>query len=354
MTDRERPEPILDKDQAGRLARLLLQGVVREYPNAPGHILFGPEDQRSPRELHPAFYGCYDWHSAVHSHWALIRLLRLFPDLPEAGAIRAVLREHLTAANLRAEAAYLQEPGRRSFERTYGWAWLLKLAEELQAWDDPEAYAWSVHLEPLAAVVVAGYVEFLPKLRYPVRAGTHPNTAFGLAFALDFARACGEGLLESLIVEKSLAFFESDADAPAAWEPSAFDFLSPSLVEADLLSRVLPRDAFVHWFERFLPRLVDGEPRSLLEPAVTTDRSDPLLVHLDGLNLSRAWCMRRIARALGDAHPAAQVLEEAAARHARAGIANVFSGEYAGEHWLGSFAVYLLGGAGRPWKGARM
>ena len=338
----EKDKPALTRDQASAFARLALKGIRREYPNKPDHVLNDAADLRSPKQLHPAYYGCLDWHSSVHGHWMLVRLLRLFPDLPEAKEIRAVLAEHLTEKNLKAEADYFGQPNRQSFERTYGWAWLLKLAEELHGWDDADAKQWSRNLKPLADVVVARYRSFLPKQTYPIRTGVHPNTAFGLAFALDYARAVGDKPLAELLEERSRTYFAKDAAYPAAWEPGGEDFFSPSLMEADLMRRVLPAAEFRAWFGKFLPGIATGEPKSLLTPATVADRSDPKIVHLDGLNLSRAWCMRSIARALPADDPARKVLAESAARHAGAALQHVASGDYVGEHWLASFAVYLL------------
>ncbi len=332
----------LTEGQASAFARLALKGLGREFPNKPADVLNAAADVRRPREVHPAFYGSYDWHSSVHGHWMLARLLRRFPGLPEGAEVRAALAEHLTAENLRAEATSFHRPGARSFERTYGWAWLLKLAEELHGWDDPDARQWSDHLRPLAEVIVARYLDFLPKQTYPIRSGVHPNTAFGLAFALDYARAVGHAALRERVEERARAYFARDAGLPAAWEPDGADFLSPSLTEADLMRRVLPPEEFRAWLGRALPGLARGEPKNLLGPATVTDRSDPQLVHLDGLNLSRAWCLRGLAAALPAGDPARTALAESAARHAAAALPHVASGEYAGEHWLASFAVYLL------------
>ena len=253
-----------------------------------------------------------------------------------------MLGEHLTAKNLRAEADYLAQPNRKSFERTYGWAWLLKLAEELHEWDDPDGRQWSQNIRPLADAIVAHALDFLPKQTYPIRSGVHPNTAFALCFMLDYARAVGNRPLAKLIEERSRFYFGADAAVPARWEPGGTDFLSPSLIEADLMRRVLPPDEFRPWLRQFLPDLARGEPKSLLTPARVTDRSDPQLVHLDGLNLSRAWCMRSIAAALPADDPARKVLADSAALHAEAALRWVNSGNYMGEHWLASFAVYLL------------
>jgi len=332
----------MTSDQASSFAKLALRAVKTEFPNKPADVLNDEKDARPPRALHPAFYGSFDWHSSVHGHWMLARLLRLFPDLPEAKDIRSVLADHLTADNLRAEADAFVRPNAQSFERPYGWAWLLKLAEELHGWDDPDAKEWARNLKPLADAVAARMVAFFPKQTYPIRSGVHPNTAFAFALAFDYAEAVGDKRLRELIEERSRAYYGKDAAAPAAWEPDGADFLSPSLEEADLMRRVLPAEEFHTWFRRFLPDLAKGEPKNLLEPAKVTDRTDPQLVHLDGLNLSRAWCMRGITAALPKDDPARKVLAESAERHARAALGHVASGDYAGEHWLASFAVYLL------------
>ena len=281
------------------------EGRAKEYPNKPGHVLLNDADAKTPRALHPAFYGCYDWHSAVHGHWMLAHLLRKFPDLPEAKEIRDVLNSHLTAENVRGEVEYFNRKEAKSFERPYGWTWLLKLAEELHGWDDADAKKWSAAVRPLAELIAGRYIEHFPKQTYPIRSGVHPNTAFGFAFALDYARAVGDRKLEALIVERAKSYYAKDVDAPARWEPDGSDFLSPSLCEADLMRRVLPPAEFRTWFQRYLPGAAKGEPKNLFEPATVTDRSDPQLVHLDGLNLSRAWCMRGIASSLAADDPRA-------------------------------------------------
>lgn len=332
----------LTRDRASAFARLALKGLTKEYPHKPGYVLDGPADVRPPKSLHPAFYGCFDWHSSVHGHWLLVRLLKQIPDLPESTEARKVLAAHLTAENLMAEAAYFARPSAKSFERPYGWAWLLKLAEELHGWDDPAAKAWAGHLRPLTDVIVGRLRDFFPKQTYPIRTGVHPNTAFGLAFAHDFAKTTGDDPLRRVIEERARTYFADDADSPAKWEPSGADFFSPTLLEADLMRRVLPAAEFPAWFRRFLPGAARGEPASLFSPATVTDRTDPQLVHLDGLNLSRAWCLRDIAAALPADDPARGALAASARRHGEAGLAHVASGDYAGEHWLASFAVYFL------------
>jgi hypothetical protein len=332
----------LTKSEASHFAQLALKCVTKEYPNKPDHTINDGNDVRSPRVMHPAFYGCFDWHSSVHGHWMLVRLLRLFPDLPEGPQIRKALNANLSAESIAVEVAYLNQPNRQSFERTYGWAWLLKLAQVLSGWNDGDGKLWATNLQPLADALAQKYVGFLPKQTYPIRTGVHPNTAFGLAFALDYAVASGNKQLATLIEERSRTYFGNDANYPAAWEPGGEDFFSPALIEADLMRRVLKPAEFEQWFHRFLPDVTRGEPKSILRPAIVTDRSDPKLVHLDGLNLSRAWCMRSIAAALPEKDPARQILVQAATEHAKDALAHVSSGNYEGEHWLASFAVFLL------------
>jgi hypothetical protein len=335
------PDVLKERD-ASHFAGLALKCVAREYPNKPEHVVNNEADVRSPKSLHPAFYGCYDWHSSVHGHWMLARLLKRFPGLPEAAQIRAALNANLTAASIAAEVSYMKQPNRQSFERTYGWAWLLKLAEELQGWNDPDAKVWSENLKPLADQIAKSYLAFLPKQNYPIRTGVHPNTAFGLAFAFDYADKVGDDALKSLLIERSRTYYFADKDYPGGWEPGGEDFFSPAFMEADLMRRVLSSAEFATWFHAFLPGISKNAPTALLEPAVVTDRSDPKLVHLDGLNLSRAWCMRNIADALPADDTARGILKAAADKHVTAGLQHVASGDYAGEHWLASFAVYLL------------
>ena len=332
----------LTEKQASHFAALALKCVSREFPNKPEHVINNASEVSSPKVLHPAFYGCYDWHSSVHGHWMLVRLLKMFPSLPESTQIRAALAANLTAENIRAEVAYMKQPNRQSFERTYGWAWALKLAEELHSWNDADGRKWSENLQPLAETLTRAYLNFLPKQTYPIRTGVHPNTAFGLAFALDYAKATGERQLEALLNERSRTYFAKDTNYPGGWEPGGEDFFSAALMEADLMRRVMKPAEFATWFHRFLPDVAKGGPTALLHPAIVTDRSDPKLVHLDGLNLSRAWCMRSIAAALPANDPARKVLSAAADKHAAAALVHVASGDYAGEHWLASFAVFML------------
>lgn len=332
----------LTQAQASHFAALALKCVAREYPNKPDHVMNDGHDVDTPRTMHPAFYGCFDWHSSVHGHWMLVRLLRTFPNLPEGPQIRKALGQNLTADNIAGEIKYLKQPNRQSFERTYGWAWLLKLAEELSVLNDEDGREWSHNLQPLADAFVVQYLAFLPKQTYPIRTGVHPNTAFGLAFAFDYAQTTHNERLIALISERSRSYFAGDKDYPANWEPGGEDFFSPALMEADLMRRVLRPAEFRRWFHEFLPSLTTRRFAKLLRPAMVTDRSDPKLVHLDGLNLSRAWCMRSIAAALPKNDPARRVLTEAARLHAEDALAHVASGNYEGEHWLASFAVFML------------
>ena len=334
--------PPLTVESASNFARITLACVTKQYPNSPGYVLNAEADVQPPRSVHPAFYGCYDWHSSVHGHWMLARLLRLFPALPEREQIAAALDANLSAGNIQVEADYFKRPGTQAFERTYGWAWALKLAEELHMSSSPDARRWEQNLQPLSDTLVRRYLDFLPKQTYPIRTGLHPNTAFGLAFAIDYATAVGATALKDLLVTRSRDYYARDEDYPATLEPNGSDFLSPALVEADLMRRVLAPPQFAEWFHKYLPRLAKGEPRTLLEIAVVTDRSDPQLGHLDGLNLSRAWCMRHVAAALPPGDPARAVLETAGSVHAIDALQHVATGHYEGEHWLASFAVYLL------------
>ncbi len=333
----------LDLEKASKFAAMAMKCIEKEYPNKPSHVMNSEKEVLGPRAQHPAFYGCYDWHSAVHGHWMLVRLLKIFPGLPEAVEIRKALSRNLTAANILKEVEYFKQPGRKSFERIYGWAWFLKLVEELYGWDDPDGKAWKKNLGPLEAAVVKLYIDFLPKQAYAIRTGVHPNTAFGLAFGLDYARAVKNERLEEVLIERSYFYYYRDRDCPAGWEPGGEDFFSPCLMEAWLMRRVLVKPGeFVKWFRGFLPGMKEGKPWSLTEPAMVTDRSDGKLVHLDGLNLSRAWCMKGIAGVFPEGDVVRGHLLKAARRHAKDALSSIHSGNYAGEHWLASFAIYLL------------
>ncbi|MDF1702751.1 MAG: DUF2891 domain-containing protein [Planctomycetota bacterium] len=342
-----RPGEDLRAAQVTKFARVALAGITREYPNKPGNVMASAADVRSPRAMHPAFYGCFDWHSAVHGHWTLVRLLRLHPTWTEARAevVKAV-GANLTAKNLAAEAAYFDGKYNASFERTYGWAWLLRLAQELRAWDDDLGRAWARNLRPLETRIVALAKAYLPKLRIPIRSGQHTDTAFGLAFFLDYARAVKDTELEALCLERAKHYYTRDTDYPTRYEPSGHDFFSAGLNAADLMRRVLAPEAFATWIEAYLPTLATGALGPWTEPASVEDVTDGHLVHLAGLNLTRAWTMRGIAAALPAKHAGRAHLERLAQAHTEGGLGYVFSGDYAGEHWLGSFAVFLLTDAG--------
>jgi len=332
----------LTPELASRFALLALANVAREYPNKLDHVLAGPEDVRAPRALHPAFFGSFDWHSCVHAHWLLARILKSCPGLAEAGAIRAALDATLAPAHLEAELAYLGRPEARAFERSYGWAWLLKLAQELASWSDVDAHRWSRDLTPLAHAFAQRYLAWLAEATYPIRHGVHTNTAFALAFALDYARDCDAASLRAAVEAKARAWYLGDVDAPAGWEPSGADFFSPALIEADLMRRVLDANAFSAWLARFLPGIERGEPVALFAPVAVSNRADAYIVHLDGLNLSRAWCWRAIAATLPADDGRVRVATAAAEAHLEAGMRGVGSGEYVGDHWLATFAVLAL------------
>ncbi len=335
----------LTEETASGFARIALHCVHREFPNKPGHVMNDSTGVAGPAVLHPAFYGCFDWHSSVHGHWMLVRLLGLFPDMTEAPDIRKALDENLSEENILVEAEYFRQKNRASFERTYGWAWLLKLAGEVGRCPEPAARKWKMNLQPLVDVILENYFEFLPKQTYPIKRGVHPNTAFGLSFALDYARSSGNRDLALLIGDVGKEYYYDCISAcPAGWEPDGDDFFSPCLMIADLMRRVLSQDDYVRWLNKFLPELRYGLPESLFEPVEVSDRSDPKIVHLDGLNISRAWCMKGIALALPEDDPRRRVLEEVACLHAEEALAHVASGNYEGEHWLASFAVFLLAG----------
>jgi Protein of unknown function (DUF2891) len=326
---------------ASKFANLALSHLTREYPNQLTHRLAGPQDIQSPRALHPIFYGSFDWHSCVHGYWLVLRLIDRFPDLPEAARIIEVVETHLTDANVAGELAHLKLPHNRGFERPYGWAWLLALAAQVEALKLPQAANWAKAIAPLADAFVERFEEFLPKSTYPLRVGTHFNTAFALTLALDFARAsASRRWLETLIVDSARRWYLNDAGCQA-WEPSGDEFLSPSLMEAELMRRVLAPAEFDAWFARFLPALASREPATLFVPAAVSDRSDGKIAHLDGLNLSRAWCQRSLARALPESDTRRTVLLDAAGHHLQSALKHV-AGDYMGEHWLATFAMLAL------------
>lgn len=325
---------------ASPFARVALANVVQEYPNKPDHVLNDASEVRSPRQLHPVFYGSCDWHSCVHMHWLLARLLRLVPALPEARDIATIFDTHFTTAQVAGEIAYLNQPSRTSFERTYGWAWLLKLQTELieLARHDARATAWRDALQPLADAFAERYLHFLPIGQYPIRAGTHANSAFGLLFALDYADAIGHLALRRRINEKAHAWFGRDRRYPAAYEPGGDDFLSGGLMEAALMQRVVNSCGYADWWEVFCP--APHELQVWLTPVSVTDRRDPKLSHLDGLNLSRAWCWKMLERELPAALRAP--VGNAIDAHVAASLPHATEGDYAGTHWLASYALLAL------------
>ena len=326
----------LTEKQANLLAKLPLACIQKEYPNKLGQVLATKEDIQEPHELHPAFYGCFDWHSAVHGHWSLVALLKSYPNLDQAESIKDLLKQNLSAENIQTEVVYFNKKHNGSYERTYGWAWLLKLAEELYTWNDPLGKELLVNLKPLTDLIVERYLSFLPKLNYPIRVGEHTNTAFGLAFAWDYAHTVGHQELLSLIAKRAKDFYLNDQDCPLHWEPSGFDFISPCLAEAELMARVLDKSQFRSWFNKFLPKAI--EPTFHLAQGEVSDRTDGKLVHLDGVNFSRAWALYVIAKKLGNMSH----LEQLAVQHINYSLPNLVGDDYEGGHWLASFAIYAL------------
>jgi len=337
----------MDTATVERFAGLALECVHHEYPNKIAHVMQSDADLAPPRELTPAFYGCFDWHSAVHGHWLLTRLARLHPDAEFAGAARKALGRSLTAENIVAEAAYLAGEGRASFERPYGLAWLLCLAEELRAWETEEAQQWARNLAPLEAEAAERIAVWLPKLYYPIRTGEHSQTAFALGLILDWAELVENEEMVILVKGKALQFHLEDRACPLGYEPSGQDFLSPCIAEADLMRRILPPGQFARWLDRFLPEIPTDGGAEWLPVGVVTDRADGKLAHLDGLNLSRAWMLEGILSGLPDDDPRRPALEAAAAVHAKVGLASVTGEHYEGGHWLGSFATYLVTDKGK-------
>jgi hypothetical protein len=330
-----------DAQAAERFAKLALACVGKEYPNKISHVLNSDADVAPPRKLTPAFYGCYDWHSSVHGHWLLVRLLRTFPNASFVVPAREALRQSLTAENLKQEAAYLRGEGRSSFERPYGLAWLLQLCAELRESDDNQAQEMSANLRPLEDAAIERLKTWLPKLSHPVRIGEHDQTAFGLGLMLDYARSMKNDSFARLVAGSARKFFRADKICPLNYEPSGEDFLSPSLGEADVMRRVLPQMEFAKWLADFMPQIPMTGNGDWLKPVVSPDPSDPKLAHLDGLNLSRAWMLEGILSALPNDDRRKAALQAAANAHRRAGLAAVTGVHYEGGHWLGSFAVYL-------------
>jgi len=327
----------LSLSDANRLVALPLSCIQIEYPNKLNQTLADASYLKGPKDLHPAFYGCFDWHSSAHGHWMLVNLLRQFPNLDRQDEIRNLLKTTLTAENIKVEVDYFFQPQNSSFERTYGWAWILKLAEELKIWNDPLAKELETNLQPLTDLMVEKYLEFLPKLIYPIRVGEHSNTAFGLSFALDYAITTNNIALVEMIKSRSLVWFENDQNCPLTWEPSGFDFLSPCFQEIDIMRKAMEPDKFLIWLRRFMPELFSKN--FTLSPGVVSDRTDGKLVHLDGLNFSRAWCMYGL---INDFPQEFSHLKTIANDHVKYSLPAIVDDNYEGTHWLGSFAIYAL------------
>ncbi len=340
----------LTAKQVNAFVQLALKNIDQEYPNKPSITLAGPELVVGPKQLFPAFYGSFDWHSCVHAHWMLVRLLKLYPDISDAAVIRSKLNEHLTLPKLEQEAKLFETKENKSFERMYGWAWLLRLVVELETWDDTQAKSWRQNLRPLEAVLVNNTKAYLPKLSYPIRTGEHTDTGFALSQILDYARTVKDTELEQLLVQRAKHYYLADTDYPTRYEPSGHDFFSSCWNEADLMRRVLPADQYATWLKSYLPKLSARTEQldNLLKPVQVSDVTDGKLVHLAGLDLSRAWCLNGIARSLDTNSPISTALRESSQAHGKVGMSYVFSGHYEGEHWLATFAVYWLTEVGVP------
>jgi len=329
------PKPILNDKSANYLYHFAFDCIDQEYPNKLGQVLGDGTYLKEPSELHPAFYGCFDWHSSVHGHWALLNILKELPNFEHRDAVLKKLQKNITKENILIELNYFDDVHNKNFERTYGWAWLLKVAETLRDWDLKEARVLYENIQPLVELIESKYIQFLPKLKYPIRVGEHPNTAFGMSFALDYAKKYSPNL-EKIIVEKSKEYYLNDKGCPITWEPGGYDFLSPCLQEAALMMKVLPKEEFIPWLDSFLPEFREN-PELFLNVAEVTDRSDGKLAHLDGLNSSRAWCLYEIGHNLNN-----ERMLNLANKHFEYSYKKMDSGEYAGAHWLASFALYAM------------
>jgi hypothetical protein len=327
--------PKFDQKKADYLYRFAFECIEQEYPNKLGQVLGDATYLKTPRQLHPAFYGCFDWHSSVHGHWTLAQIVENFPEFEKNKAIIEKLKKNITRENIETEVKYFDDDYNKTYERTYGWAWVLKLAEGLKESKNPELNKLAADLEPLTKLMVEKYGEFLPKLTYPIRVGEHTNTAFGLSFALDYAQKYDKDL-EQIIVKRAREYYKNDKNCPLTWEPSGFDFLSPCLQEASLMLKVLPKAEYEKWLDEFLPDFRTA-PEKFIRPAEVSDAADGKLAHLDGLNFSRAWCLYEMGKALDNKN-----LIAAANEHFNFSYQKIDSGEYAGEHWLASFATYAL------------
>jgi len=343
----------LDPAAAARFAGLALKCLHDEYPNHLSTTLDSDADALPPRKLTPAFYGCFDWHSDVHGHWLLVRMLHIMPDEPSqatsfAARARAELARSFTADNIAGEVAYFKRAGRASFERPYGLAWLLELSAELRQWNDPQGQEWSATLRPLETEAASRIKSWLPKLHYPIRVGEHDQTAFSFGLIWDWAGVAGDKQMRGLLQDAAQRFYTADRDCPLSYEPSGEDFLSPCLAEADFMRRILPPPAFARWLSAFLPKIPGNGSTAWLPAAVITDRADPKLAHLDGLNLSRSWMLEGIAHGLPKGDKRRSALLAAAAAHAAASLPEITGEHYEGGHWLGTYAVYLTTHAGLP------
>jgi Protein of unknown function (DUF2891) len=340
------PTQPLDTSAAARFAGLALSCLHREYPNKIAHVMESDADALPPHVLTPAFYGCFDWHSDVHGHWLLVRLARLYPNAPFASQARAELARSFTPQNIAGEVSYLKRDDRASFERPYGLAWLLQLSSELRQWNDPQAKQWSAALLPLETEAAVHLKSWLPKLHYPIRIGEHDQTAFSFGLVWDWAGVTGDAEMRRLLADAARRFYQSDRNCPLGYEPSGQDFLSPCLAEADFMRRVLDKQAFREWLSGFLPGIPLNPVTQWLQPGVVTDRADPKLAHIDGLNLSRAWMLEGIAHGVGPDDRRSSALLAAANNHRESALPSVTGEHYEGGHWLGTFAVYLASHGG--------
>ncbi|MBI5525102.1 MAG: DUF2891 domain-containing protein [Deltaproteobacteria bacterium] len=355
--------PALDEPLAAKFAALSLACADREFPNKPGNVVDGDETVRPPRELTPAFFGCFDWHSAVHGHWAMARVLRLFPNMPAAASIRSKLNAHLSPGRMEEELAYLRAERNRTFERPYGWGWFLRLAAEIHGFDDDDARRWHAAVKPVAEHLSARTIAYLNVLSVPIRDGTHQNTAFSLVHMLDYAREVKDSALEAAILRRARDFYLKDRSCPTDYEPSGEDFVSACFAEADLMRRVLPAAEFRAWYERFMPPMNGMRFAPLLGPVEVKDMKDPRIGHLIGLSFHRAWAMRGVAHRMSNVElqmpngeprqpirhstlDTRHLLEKLARRHCHGALRQMFDSGYGGEHWLATFAVYLLSEAG--------
>lgn len=332
----------LTEKTANSWAELVLQGVDTEFPNKIPVTYLSRDQIKSPVESFPAFFGCFDWHSSVHGHWLLARLLKLFPEMDSAARVRQVLSRHLSAENLKQEAEFFARDEQKTFERMYGWSWYLRLVMELDDWDDPDAMSWRKNLHPLETVFVDRVMAYVPLLTFPIRTGQHTDTGFALGQLLDYARAMGHGELESLVVFRAKEFYSDDVRYPVEYEPSGHDFFSSGWNEADLMRRVLTAKEFESWLARFVPELESQLKDGTISPVPVSDITDPKLVHLAGLNLNRAWCMRSVAGTLAESHRLRGPMIESANAHLHDGLAYINSGHYEGDHWLATFGLYAI------------